>query len=225
MSSSFSARSAESLDSTPPQSASRTSRHRSNLSVNQVAKPTTTSVTIPSTLEFDNNTTNTYSTEHHHNNHKENSSSVSTDIAHNNNKTIEDKDVGELEKELQRKSLKGISPASQKNHPMSPVQNSLDHKQHEPQLKVSEASRTSEMPDLSEQPSTFTRSAASTATLMAESTKERTPPSHNASLKIDDPVRKMLPLKQRLAFSEDGSLDDKVNLTFFRQHKFTLSSN
>jgi hypothetical protein len=211
MSSSFSARSAESLDSTPPQSASRTSRHRSNLSVNPVGKPTTTSVTIPSTLDFDKSTpTNTYSTEHHHSNHKENSSSMSTDIAHNNNKTIKDNDVGELEKELQRKSLKGISPTPQQNHPMSPVQNSLDHNQHEPHLKASEASRTSEMPDLSEQPSTFTRSAASTATLMAESTKERTHPSHNASTKLDDQIRKMLPLKQRMALSEDGSLDDKV---------------
>ena len=219
MSSSFSARSAESLDSTPPQSASRNSRHRSNLSVNPAAKSTTTSVTIPSTLDFDKSSTNTYSTEHHHNNHKENSSSVSTDIAHNNNKTIKDNDVGELEKELPRRSLKGISPTPQQNHPMSPVQNTLDHTQHEPELKVSEASRTSEMPDLSEQPSTFTRSAASTATLMAESTKERTPPSHNASLKIDDPVRKMLPLKQRLALSEDGSLDEKVNLISFFDHR------
>ena len=48
--------------------------------------------------------------------------------------------------------------------------------------------------------------------LLKDGTPNRgTPPSHNASLKIDDPVRKMLPLKQRLALSEDGSLDDKVN--------------
>ena len=97
---------------------------------------------------------------------------------------------------------------------MSPEQNSLDHNQHQPQLKVSEASRPSEMPDLSEQPSTFTRSAASTATLMAEATKERTSPSHNnATLKIDEQVRNMIPLKQqRMALSEDGSLDEKVNI-------------
>ena len=104
---------------------------------------------------------------------------------------------------------------------MSPEQISLDNHQQEPQLKVSEASRTSEMPDLSEQPSTFTRSAASTATFMAESTKAT--PTHNASFdKLDEQVRKMLPLKQRMALSEDESIDDKVSCSLVL---FMMSKN
>ena len=204
MSSSFSARSAESLDSTPPQTSSRTSRHRSTLS----------NTSAPALDIAKNGTTSGYpSKDHHHNNLQQNSPPVSTDITHNNNKKIKSDDVGDRENEfhVQNRNLKSISPTSQQVRPMSPEQISLDNNQQEPQLKVSEASRTSEMPDLSEQPSTFTRSAASTATFMAESTKERATPTHNASFdKLDEQVRKMLPLKQRMALSEDGSIDDEV---------------
>ena len=207
MSSSFSARSAESLDSTPPQQSSRTSRHRSNLPSN-----TTSALDIAK-----NGTTDSYlSKEHNHNNFQNNSLPASADITHNNNKKLNDVHDQENEFQVQNRNLKSISPLSLQVRPMSPEQISLDNHQQEPQLKVSEASRTSEMPDLSEQPSTFTRSAASTATFMAESTKERaTNPTHNASFdKLDEQVRKMLPLKQRLALSEDGSLDDKVSFHF-----------
>ena len=212
MSSSFSTRSAESLDSTPTQASARTSRHRSNLSANPVANSATNVAFTPS-IDFDQNGTHTYSKDHYHNNHRETPASVSTDIAHNNNKTIKDTDdVGDLERKLQTRDtdLNGTSPTPGENCPMSQEQNSLDQNQHDDglKLKVNEASRTSEMPDLSEQPSTFTRSNMSTATLMADSTKERSPPSHNASFKIDEQVRN---LKQRMALSEDGSLDDKVS--------------
>ena len=209
MSSSFSARSAESLDSTPPQQQSRSSRHRTNLSCN----------TTPALDIAKNGTSDSYSSkEHNHINHQENSHTASTDITHNNNKKLKSDDIHDRENEVQvqNRNLKSISPLSNQLRPMSPEQISLENNQQEPQLKVSEASRTSEMPDLSEQPSTFTRSAASTATFMAESTKERTTnPTHNASFdKLDEQVRKMLPLKQRLALSEDGSLDDKVSFHF-----------
>ena len=202
MSSSFSARSAESLDSTPPQQQSRSSRHRTNLSCN----------TTPALDIAKNGTSDCYSPkEHNHNNLQQNAHPASADLTHNNNKKLKSDDIHDRENEfqVQNRNLKSISPLSNHVRPMSPEQILLDNNLQEPQLKVTEASRTSEMPDLSEQPSTFTRSAASTATFMAESTK--TTPTHNASFdKLDEQVRKMLPLKQRMALSEDGSIDDKV---------------
>ena len=211
MSSSFRGRAAECLDSTPSQASARASRHRSNLSVTSIPK-TATSVDLTSANDLDLNNTDKCSGEQNHTNTKQNSSSMSADISHNNNKNIKDNGVVEVERDLENQShfLKGLSPTIQEDHPMSPEQNSLDHTQHKPQLKVNKASRSSEMPDLSEQSSTFTRSAASTATLMTEAAKERTSPTHNASLKIDEQVGKMMPLKQRMTLSEDASLGDKV---------------
>ena len=212
MSSSFTTRSAESLDSAPTQSPIHTQRHRLNISSNPISKQTANSPTP----EFDKNgeDCSTASRENSNHAHSQNSPSASSDITHNNNKCINDNDATALQREIQKEieKSKSLNIRPKQNHPMSPEQNSLENIQNEPQLKVHQSSRTSEMPDLSEQPSTFTRSAASTATLMSENTKDRSPPSHNnVSLKLDEQVRKMLPLKQRMALSEDESLDEKVS--------------
>ena len=212
MSSSFTTRSAESLDSAPTQSPIHTQRHRLNISSNPISKKTANSPTP----EFEKNGEDCSSTSQENTNrgHSQNSPSASSDITHNNNKCINDNETTDLQREIQKEieKSKSLNVRPEQNHPMSPEQNLLENIQNEPQLKVHQSSRTSEMPDLSEQPSTFTRSAASTATLMSENTKDRSPPSHNnVSLKLDEQVRKMLPLKQRMALSEDESLDEKVS--------------
>ena len=213
MSSSFGARSAESLDSTPTQASSRTSRHRLNSSSHSVTK-TSTASTATSTSQPEKHSTNNCSEGQYHKNRHNNSSSMSSDISHNNNKNSEENGVVEVDKDFSKhgKSTKSLSQILQEDRSMSPEQTSLDHNQHEPQLKVNEASRSSEMPDLSEQPSTFTRSATSTATLMAEATKDRISPSHSSSLKIDHNL-KMMPMKQRTTLSEDEAFDEKVKIT------------